>query len=195
VARPGRLLLPEGPIATMTSSTPHLATEIEAATGINPATCYQCGKCSAGCPMASESELRPHQVMRRVSYGSRERALQDESIWLCLTCETCSARCPNNCDPARVIDAVREIAIESGQAHLPRNIGAFHKAFLEQIRTNGRLHEMGLVMDYKLKTGDLMKDVTNAPGMFARGKLNIRADRIDGVNEIKRIFDQCGVTP
>jgi heterodisulfide reductase subunit C len=133
--------------------------------------------------------------MRRVMYGSRERALQDESIWLCLTCETCSARCPNGCDPARVIDALRELARESGQARMPRNIGAFHKAFLEQIRTNGRLHEMGLVMDYKLKTGDLMKDVTNAPGMFARGKLNLRADKIDGVNEIKRIFEQCGVTP
>jgi heterodisulfide reductase subunit C len=179
----------------MTSSTPNLATEIEAATGVNPATCYQCGKCSAGCPMASESDLRPHQVMRWVMYGPRERALQDESIWLCLTCETCSARCPNGCDPARVIDAVREIAHEEGMAQMPRNIGAFHKAFLEQIRTNGRLHEMGLVMDYKLKTGDLMKDVTNAPGMFARGKLNLRADRIEGVNEIKRIFEQCGVTP
>ncbi len=179
----------------MTSSTPHLATEIEAATGINPATCYQCGKCSAGCPMASESDLRPHQVMRRVMYGSRERALQDETIWLCLTCETCSARCPNSCDPAGVIDAVRELARESGQARAPRSINAFHKAFLEQIRSNGRLHEMGLVMDYKLKTGDLMKDVTNAPGMFARGKLNLRADRIDGVNEIKRIFEQCGVAP
>ena len=34
---------------------------------------------------------------------------------------------------------------------MPRTIGAFHKAFLEQIRTNGRLHEMGLVMDYKLR--------------------------------------------
>jgi heterodisulfide reductase subunit C len=179
----------------MTSSTPTLATEIEAATGINPATCYQCGKCSAGCPMASESDLRPHQVMRRVMHGSRERAIQDESIWLCLTCETCSARCPNGCDPARVIDALREIAIESGQAQMPRSINAFHRAFLEQIRSNGRLHEVGLVMDYKLKTGDLMKDVTNAPAMFARGKLSLRADKIDGVDEVRRIFEQCGVTP
>jgi heterodisulfide reductase subunit C2 len=180
----------------MTSSTPHtLAAEIEAATGVNPATCYQCGKCSAGCPMASESDLRPHQVMRRVMYAPRERALQDESIWLCLTCETCTARCPNGCDPARVIDAVREIAFESGAAVLPRSIGAFHKAFLEQIRSNGRLHEVGLVMEYKLRTGDLMKDVTNAPGMFSRGKLNLRADRIDGVAEVKRIFEKCGVTP
>ena len=52
----------------MTSSTsPTLAAEIEDSTGINPATCYQCGKCSAGCPMASETRLRPHDVMRLVS--------------------------------------------------------------------------------------------------------------------------------
>ena len=179
----------------MTSSRPRtLAAEIRDATGVNPSTCYQCGKCSAGCPMASESDLRPHHVMRRVMYGPRDRALKDESIWLCLTCETCSARCPNACDPARVIDAVREISLQDGLAEMPRAIGAFHKAFLEQIKSNGRLHEMGLVVEYKLRTGDLMKDVTNAPGMFARGKLNLRADRIDGVAEVKRIFERCGVT-
>jgi heterodisulfide reductase subunit C len=143
--------------------------------------------------MASESDLRPHQVMRRVMYGSRERALQDESIWLCLTCETCSARCPNGSDPARVIDAVREIAIESGQAKLPRSIGAFHKAFLGQIRANGRLHEVGLVVGYKLRSGALMNDVTNTPGLLSRGKLGIMPDKIKGVAEVKRIFDKCGV--
>ena len=172
-----------------------LAAEIHDATGVNAATCYQCGKCSAGCPMASESDLRPHQVMRRVVSGSRERALQDESIWLCLTCETCSARCPNDCDPARVIDAVRELSIEAGSADMPRTISAFHKAFLEQIRSNGRLHEFGMVMDYKLRSGELMKDVTSAPGMLTRGKLSFRAERIEALDEIRRIFEKCGVTP
>lgn len=172
-----------------------LAGDILEATGINAATCYQCGKCSAGCPMASESELRPHGVMRLVMQDRRERALADESIWLCLTCETCSARCPNDCDPARVIDAVRELGIESGAADMPRTIAAFHKAFLEQIRGNGRLHEFGMVVEYKLRSGDLMKDVTNAPGMLSRGKLSFRAERIEGVDEMKRIFEKCGVKP
>ena len=103
--------------------------------------------------------------MRLVAGGRAERAAADESIWLCLTCETCSARCPNDCDPAGVIDTLRELALEAGLAEAPRRIAAFHRAFLAQIEANGRLHEMGLVMDYKLRTGDLMKDVTNAPGM------------------------------
>ena len=178
-------------------SAPHgtLVADILEATGVNAATCYQCGKCSAGCPMASESDLRPHNVMRLVMQDRRRKALTDETIWLCLTCETCSARCPNACDPARIIDALREISIETGTAEMPRNIAAFHKAFLAQIRANGRLHEMGMVMEYKLRSRDLMKDVTNAPGMFGRGKLSVRPDRIEGVAEIKRIFAKCGVTP
>ena len=133
--------------------------------------------------------------MRLVVQDRRDAALAEESIWLCLTCETCSARCPNACDPARVIDAVREMSIAAGVADMPRNIAAFHRAFLEQIRSNGRLHEMGMVMEYKLRSGDLMKDVTNAPGMLSRGKLSFRAERIQGVVEIKRIFEKCGVTP
>ncbi len=180
-------------MTTTTAST--LAAEIELATGVNPATCYQCGKCSAGCPMASESDLRPHQVMRKVVYAARDKALRDESIWLCLTCETCSARCPNDCDPARIIDAVREISHAEGIAVKPRTIDAFHKTFLEQIRTNGRLHEVGLVIGYKLRSGALMNDVTNTPGLLSRGKLGIMPDKIKGVAEVKRVFDKCGVTP
>ena len=178
-------------------SAPHgtLVADILEATGINAATCYQCGKCSAGCPMASESDLRPHNVMRLVVQDRRQKALTDETIWLCLTCETCTARCPNACDPARVIDALREISIETGTAAMPRNIAAFHRAFLAQIVGNGRLHEMGMVMEYKLRSRDLMKDVTNAPGMFSRGKLSVLPDRIEGIAEIKRIFAKCGVTP
>jgi heterodisulfide reductase subunit C2 len=168
-----------------------LAVEVLEATGINAAACYQCGKCSAGCPMASESDLRPHNILRMVAQNRREKALAEESIWLCLACETCSTRCPNGCDPARVIDSLRELSLQAGTSAMPRRIAAFHRAFLAQIRNNGRLHEMGMVMDYKLRSGDLMRDVTNAPGMMSRGKLSLRASRIEGIDEIKRIFELC----
>jgi heterodisulfide reductase subunit C len=142
--------------------------------------------------MGSEMTLKPHDVMRLVATGKARRAAADESIWLCLTCETCSARCPNDCDPAGVIDTLREVGLDTDVADAPRRIAAFHHAFLAQIEANGRLHEMGMVMDYKFRTGDLMKDVTNAPGMVSRGKLSLRPDRIRGMAEIKRIFEKCG---
>ena len=82
------------------SSSPSLAGELWAATGVNVATCYQCGKCSAGCPMAGEMPLKPHQMLRLAQLDEREKLLSDPSPWLCLTCETCTARCPNEVDPA-----------------------------------------------------------------------------------------------
>ncbi len=168
-----------------------LTEEIFESTGADAATCYQCGKCSAGCPMAAESDLRPHNVMRLVVQNRRTQALADPTIWLCLTCETCSARCPNACDPAGVIDALRDMSMASGNADTPRRIAAFHTAFLAQIKATGRLHEVGMVMEYKLRSGDLVKDVTNAPLMLTRGKLSLRTERIEGLAEIRRIFSKC----
>ena len=167
-----------------------VAAEVRSRTGLNPARCYQCGKCSAGCPMSSEGVLRPHDVMRMAMRNERLRLLSDESIWLCLTCETCTTRCPNECDPARVIDALREMAMEQGDRG-PRAIGSFHKSFLGQVRSHGRMFEMGLIVGYKMRTGKLFADVLASPGMLSRGKLSLTPHKIAGVDDVRRIFDEC----
>ena len=168
-----------------------LRAEMKERTGKNAARCYQCGKCSAGCPMAGETRLRPHDVMRLVNQGARDRLLADESIWLCLTCETCTERCPNGCDPARTMDALREMALETSPGAPPRAVLAFHRAFLDQVRWTGRSFELGLVADHKLRTGALLQDVATAPGLVARGKLGFVPHPIDGVKEVRRIFEAC----
>jgi len=168
-----------------------LADKVRAATGLNPARCYQCGKCSAGCPMAAETTLRPHDVMRLVNQDRPDRLMDDESIWLCLGCETCAARCPNECEPARVTDAVREIVAAARPDAAPRAIRAFHAAFLDQIRKHGRLGEMGLIMGYKLRSGHLFADAAAAPGMMSRGKLAFVADKVEDVEDVRRIFAGC----
>ena len=135
--------------------------------------------------------LPPHDIVRATIADDRQRLFGDDSLWLCLTCETCSARCPNDVDPARVIDSLRELAATEGADHAPRNIRAFHEAFLEQIRSTGRLSEVGLIMQYKLRSGALLPDVAVAPAMLRRGKLPLRPQRIAGVAEVKRIMAAC----
>lgn len=157
-------------------------------TGVSAPRCYQCAKCSAGCPMAGESRLRPHDIMRLIQANRRDELLSSESLWLCLTCETCTARCPCSCDPARVIDALREIAWRDDLARPPRRVSAFHKSFLGQIRRHGRIFEMGLIAGYKMRSGALFSDVMSAPGMLGRGKLSLSPNRIEGLDEVRRIF-------
>lgn len=170
---------------------PTLAEELTAATGKNPACCYQCGKCSAGCPMALETRLRPHDIMRLIGQNRRKELLESESIWLCLTCETCAARCPNECDPARTMDALREMALAEAKGSLPRTLMAFHRSFLDQIRLNGRMFELGLMAEYKLRSGDFFADATAAPGMISRGKLGFLPHRIKAIKEVRSVFKAC----
>ncbi|MCL2825524.1 MAG: 4Fe-4S dicluster domain-containing protein, partial [Polyangiaceae bacterium] len=72
------------------AATHTLSGELMRSTGLNAAKCYQCGKCSAGCPMATEMNFGPHQLIRLVQMDRADKVFADDSIWLCATCETCT---------------------------------------------------------------------------------------------------------
>jgi len=169
-----------------------LAARVKAATGISLAQCYQCGKCAAGCPVSEEMDLVPCQVLRLLQYEQPkydDRVLRCAGIWLCLSCETCSTRCPQEVEIPRIMDAVRAEALRLGVAHpKSKDILAFHRAFMDSVEQTGRLYEIGLVADYKLRSGHLFKDVMLAPKMYVRGKLGLFPHMIKGTAAVKRIF-------
>ena len=75
--------------------------------------CYQCGKCSAGCPMAKYMDILPHQIIRYAQLGLEKELLSSEAIWLCVSCLTCNTRCPKGVHIAEVIEAVRQVRLRS----------------------------------------------------------------------------------
>ena len=75
--------------------------------------CYHCHKCTSGCPVASEMQYGPDRVLRMVQQDETDRLFGSRDIWLCASCETCGARCPNEIDVARVMDALRQLAAAS----------------------------------------------------------------------------------
>jgi len=95
--------------------TTDLAVHIRELSGENTYLCYQCQKCSVGCPTAHAMTYRPAQIMRAVQFGLQEMLLRDASIWRCLTCETCGTFCPNNLHPREVIEALRCMTMDDGQ--------------------------------------------------------------------------------
>lgn len=174
---------------------PTLADRVEADTGQSAFDCYQCGKCTAGCPLATEMDYAPHQILRLLQAdlpGMEAEVLASAAIWLCLTCETCVSRCPQEVDLPKIMDRLREESRARGVSHpKAKDILAFHDAFLGSIEKGGRLHEVGLIVAYKLKTMHLLQDVAVAPKLLARGKLSILPHSIEGQDAVARIFEKC----
>jgi len=90
----------------------------EEISGQNLLACYQCGRCSAGCPAAGMMDLLPSQVIRLLQIGLVEEAMASEAIWYCAACLSCTARCPKGVDLPRVMEALRVLTMERGADHL-----------------------------------------------------------------------------
>ena len=162
--------------------------EIIQASGENLQACYQCQKCAAGCPVVEAMDLLPNQVLRHIQYGHRERVLGSKTIWICASCYTCSVRCPNDIDIARIMDTLRHLAIRSGVTPGEKDIPLFHAIFLDEIKARGRIHELSLILKLKSKTRDFLKDAGMGWKMFRLGKIRLLPSTLGGGKEIKEIF-------
>jgi heterodisulfide reductase subunit C2 len=169
-----------------------LADQVREATGQSVAECYQCGKCSGGCPLAAESDLTPNQVLRMLQLRRQdldERVLGSMAIWLCLTCQTCLSRCPKEVDLPKVMDFLRAESMRRGMVNPnARDIVDFHESFVSAINACGRVFEMGLITSYKMKSKHFLQDMLVAPKMFKRGKLHLLPHMIEGRKAVQDII-------
>lgn len=162
--------------------------EKEAGTSIN--LCYQCGKCTAGCPVAFAMDYPPRQVIRLLQLGFMQEALEAESIWICATCETCTARCPRGVDIAALMDAMRREALAQGRIS-DKKVAVFNEGFLMGVKNFGRAYEAGILLYHNLKTGQLFKDAGLGLPMMQRGKVEILPHKIKGSEEVRKIFERA----
>ncbi len=161
--------------------------EIENASGENISTCYQCYKCSNGCPVAAEMDLLPHRIIRHIINGNREKVLGSKSIWMCLQCMTCSVRCPNNIDIAHVINTLRKVSVKlSMEAQKDRWL--FDNLFLDSVKTHGRLYELETIMKYKMAKKDILSDTKMGIDMLLKGRMGILPHSIKDRKMLRAIF-------
>lgn len=150
-----------------------LAREIASRTQENVFLCYQCVRCTSGCPLADEFDLTPNQVLRALQLGEDERVLNSKTIWLCASCQTCVTRCPQGIDLPRINDHLAMIAQERGIKPKIPEVALFRKVFLRDVALLGRTYELGLIAEMNLRTRQPFKDVGMGLGMLRKGKIKV----------------------
>lgn len=172
---------------------------------LSVSACYQCRKCSSGCPLTFAMDLLPDQVIRLCLLGQEDQVLGCSTIWVCSACETCTTRCPNDIDIAGVMDWLKEEALRRGQAVPQPAVSRFHQAFLRSVRLGGgRLPEAMLLGLYilhsgqtlkKLWSGELFADLRLGRQLRRRGRLSLRLPpRLKGAREMRHIFNRAKIS-
>ena len=157
-----------------------LAGEVKARSGASPMSCYQCAKCSSGCPVADRADFKPHEVIRMVQMDRRQAVLSSRFIWECTSCQTCSTRCPQKVDLAAMNDALRAMSRAANAVAPGTAAPVFNDIFLDAVRTRGRVYEIGLMVRFKLRTKRFLEDARKAPLMLLKGKLPLLGPRVRG---------------
>ncbi len=149
--------------------------------------CYQCKKCSSGCPVTFTMDTLPHQVMRLLQLGSEREVLSKNTYWVCSSCQTCTTRCPNDIDIADVMDELCRQASRRKTVS-EKTLELFHRLFLREVRLHGRVHELSVIGKYKLLSGQIFNDIPMGIGMILRHKLKLVPKRINRPREMRDLF-------
>ena len=167
---------------------------IEELSGEKVSACYQCEKCSNGCPLTEAMDISPSRLMHCLQLGLTDEVLGSDTIWVCASCETCTTRCPNEIDVSHVMDALRRLSVLRGVKPSQRQTPIFHEVFLANIRRFGRVYEANLAVQTALKSRG-MKGLYEQAGlglkMLSKGKLRPIPGRMRAGREVKAIFQSA----
>jgi heterodisulfide reductase subunit C len=150
-----------------------LAKEIAERSGENVFLCYQCRKCASGCPNRQFMEKTPTELMRYAQLGMIEEAMKINTIWYCVSCQTCSTRCPQDIDIAHVVDTMRIVAQEKKIKTDSGNMKLFNRLWMFLLKYGGRMYELGLTGMLNMFTLRPFKDLPLGMKMFKKGKLRL----------------------
>ena len=166
-----------------------LADGIAARAHVKLHECYQCGKCTAGCPMAHAMDVMPRELVHYMQLGMMEEILASKSIWLCASCHTCVERCPHSIDIPTLMELSRQAAKARGKIGV-KTVDMFSSIFMQNVKLFGKSHEVLLEGMYNMTTGRFMQDMDNVPHMLRNRLVGIEPHTTENPEEIRTIIEQ-----
>ncbi|MGZ8605513.1 MAG: 4Fe-4S dicluster domain-containing protein [Actinomycetota bacterium] len=78
---------------------------------VDVAACFNCGTCSAICPLTGDDGAFPRRLIRFAQLGMRDELLASPELWSCYGCGECTLSCPRQADPAAFMASARRYAV------------------------------------------------------------------------------------
>ena len=152
--------------------------------------CLQCGTCSSSCPSAAAMEYGPREIIAALRAGMLDRVLTSNTVWLCVSCYSCTVRCPAGIPFTDVMYELKRLGVEKGLSKETRAT-AMAKAFVDTVDQHGRNVETKLLRKYYLATNPLkaLAQIPLAIKLFLRGRLEIFPRKIKGLDGLHKMMD------
>jgi len=153
--------------------------------------CIQCGVCSGSCSTATHWEYPPRKIIAMARSGMKDEILKSNSIWFCVSCYLCTARCPRDIKPASIMHGLESMALKEGYKP-PTRTTTMYRAFTDSIVNNGRVYEFGFMFKYFLKTNPFaaIKMLPMAFSLLTHKRMPLFAPKVRGKEQVKIIINK-----
>jgi len=155
--------------------------------------CIQCGTCSASCPNANLMEYSPRKIIAMARAGMKEEVLRSSSMWYCLSCHLCSVRCPRDIKPAEIMHTLECLSVRHSLDSRRTRTPAMYKAFVDSIKSYGRVYELGFMFKFCLKTNPFALFGLMGVGidLFLCGRLALAPGKTKRGEKVKAILERA----
>jgi len=180
-----------------------LRDEVIERSGQNLSACYQCRRCASACSVGDETDgLTPDRLIRMITVGDMENALNSELVWKCVSCYACGIRCPNEIQTGRITETLKKMAKEKNLEPLNTKVAHFHHEFFQSGIRWGRVNEMEFMGFYEIKnfiddiknkkfsaiSDEIKTQSTLAQRMLKQKRLHFGFTSAKGRKEIKKLY-------
>ena len=155
-------------------------------------SCIQCGTCTGSCPMAGKMEFPPRKIIAMIRAGMRDDVLSSNSMWFCLSCYMCTARCPRGVKPTELFHILEGMANKSGFKDGGTRTPAMYRSFVDSIRNNGRVNEFGMMFKYFLTTNPFaaLKMTTVGLRLFTHKRMPLQPSKAKAKDDLSKIIQK-----
>lgn len=156
------------------------------------AHCLQCGSCGGSCPNGPDMDHTPRTLFALINAGQREKVLSANTMWCCVSCYSCTTRCPQKIPITDIMYALKRLALREEMAK-GTDAPALARTFTGLLDKYGRSFELGLASRYYLfnKPLSMLKMGPLGLSMFTRGRMSLVPTRIRQLDQLQAIIKKA----